>query len=45
MLHGGGWMCRGTLLLNIFIVASMLKAMRRAKPGQQARSTSSCGGK
>jgi uncharacterized membrane protein (DUF2068 family) len=45
MLHGGGWMCSGTLLLNIFIVASMLRAMRRAKPGQQAPSTSFGGGK
>jgi uncharacterized membrane protein (DUF2068 family) len=38
MLHGAGWLSVGMLLLNVFIVASMLKALRRATPGQQARS-------
>ena len=40
MLRGAGWMSAGMLLVNIFIVASMLKALRRATPGQQARSNS-----
>jgi uncharacterized membrane protein (DUF2068 family) len=38
MLHGAGWLSVGTLLLNIFIVASMLNALRRATSGEQARS-------